>query len=223
MVINSSTLYDEMRCSYVFSCAVECPKCKHINPKLSSFPVAPQALITGNFQHFFIHVWSSLAPAQAMGGWGEVGLKVAQGGGLYIFFLLRGFGHEMAFGRKKPMDFFGKESGHSLQPCKIGIECLERIGLIHDTIHPFSFHWIQIIWPFWKHRGVSQHLFWQRLWALPTQPDACAGGGCLHRLALSVGPCPATLPLSRGAFLWCNFCKSNLLRYFFFGWTLWNC
>lgn len=94
-----------------------------------------------------------------MGGWGEVGLKVAQGGGLYIFFLLRGFGHEMAFGRKKPMNFFGKESGHSLQPCKIGIECLERIGLIHDTIHPFSFHWIQITWPFWKHRGVSQHFF----------------------------------------------------------------
>ena len=45
-----------------------------------SFPVAPQALITGNFQHFFIHVWSSLAPAKAMGGWGEVGLKVAFGG-----------------------------------------------------------------------------------------------------------------------------------------------
>lgn len=59
-----------------------------------SFPVAPQALITGNFQHFFIHVWSSLAPAKAMGGWGEVGLKVAFGGSVIHHFFAKGFGRK---------------------------------------------------------------------------------------------------------------------------------
>ncbi len=96
------------------------------------------------------------------------------------------------------------------QPCKFWIECLslsrlrkKRNGLIHDTIHPLAITRFKDE-PIWKHRGVSQHSARQRLWALPTQPDTCAGGGCLHRLALSVGPHRATLPLSRGAFLWCN-------------------
>ena len=86
-----------------------------------SFPVAPQALITGNFQHFFIHAWSSLAPAQAMGGWGEVGLKVAQGGVLYIIFLLRVLDMKSLLEGKNPWISFGiyiyrYMSGHSLQP-----------------------------------------------------------------------------------------------------------